>query len=548
MKSKSLIHNTAILFVAMLATKLIGAALKIPLTNILGGDGIGYFSTAYSLFSPVLAFTSAGLPVVITKYVAQNCARDDFSSSLALKSLSLRTAAVIGVLGTALMLIIALPFTLYIANSPQSLLSVVIISPSVFFCCIASVYRGYFEGLMDMTPTAVSQVTEAVFKASLGIAFSYYVYTEHAAFFGGEQGVLPYAAAAAILGVTISEICGMCVLALYGRLSRKRCVHKAVRRGKGGNISVGRLLREALPVSVAAVVANMIGFIDLVTVPNCINLSYVHNIDDYVQLPSYSLILARGTDDLGNFVYGCYTGIVTTLFALTTVFTVIAARGVLPRISAAWAVKNVCELKRNLGIAVKYTMWLGLPVTLCFGAAAEQALSVLYSGRAAEAAVCVIPLQALCAFGIFISLSAVLFAVFHALGMSDVPLKIMLAGTGVKFLLNIALLQIPALNITGAALSTCAANLFMTIVSCATLKRRAGVEAGICRYTVKPFVSSLAAIAVYYAVKSHIFIDSAPLSLAAAIAAGGAALLLLFLIFERKEAGLFLKRYFCKRG
>lgn len=543
MKSKSFVQNTAILFISMIITKLIGAVLKIPLTNILGGEGIGYFSTAYSLFSPVLAFASAGIPVVITKNVAENCALGRECDNELLKRVSVRTAAVIGLLGTVVMFIAALPFTLYISNSPNSLLSVLIISPSVFFCCIASVYRGYFEGMMNMMPTAASQITEAVIKASMGIFLSYYVYDNFYHCFGGESGVLPYASAAAILGVTISEICGTAVLALYSRVSRKKCVPNALCRQN--SVSAISLIKKAIPISVTAVVANIAGFIDLVTVPNCINLSYANNIHIYSRLPAYTPILQQGTADLGNFVYGCYTGIVTALFALTSVLSVLAARSLQPRISAAYGTDNKSELVRNLKIMIKYTLWLGVPINLCFGVLSGDILAVLYPHRSAEVAICVFPLQILCSLGIFISFSGVIFGVFQSIGESDTPLKIMFFGVMIRFVFNVVLLNIPELNIGGAALSACLSSAVMTVVGWVILKKKLNIRLCAIKLAIKPFVSSLTTVLIIYFIKASTDF-SGLFFLLFLIVTGGISILFIFAISEHKEIKPLIQRYLKK--
>ncbi|MFR2154660.1 MAG: oligosaccharide flippase family protein [[Eubacterium] siraeum] len=156
------VKNTIILFVSMVISKIVGAVFKIPLTNILGGIGMGYYSTAYSLYTPVFAMTAAAVPTVIIKAVADNIALRRFANAQKV----LRTAVVIfgatGLIGTAAILALARPFSDTVAQSPQSVWGIIAIAPSVFLCCISSVYKGYYEGCCNMMPSAVSQVAESV--------------------------------------------------------------------------------------------------------------------------------------------------------------------------------------------------------------------------------------------------------------------------------------------------------------------------------------------------------------------------------------------------
>ena len=216
-KKNRFMRNAAVMFAAMIISKGLGAVLKIPLGNILGGEGMGYFTTAYSIFTPVLSFACAGIPTILTRSVAELSASNEYSRIGLMRRCSLLLAALLGLAGTLLIWLAAIPFVMYIANSPESLPGVLIIAPATLFCSITAVYRGYYEGLSDALPTALSQIIESVVKAALGIGLSYFVYYNGARLFGSEQAALPYSAAAAILGVTVSELCGTVFMLIRSR-------------------------------------------------------------------------------------------------------------------------------------------------------------------------------------------------------------------------------------------------------------------------------------------------------------------------------------------
>ena len=215
-KKSDFIKNTAILFGAMFITKIIGAVLKIPLTNMIGGKGMGFFSSAYSFFTPVYTVLAAGLPTIVTKMTAQCIALKKYREARSVKASAIALSVAGGIVGTAFIFALAVPFVNYAAASPESLYSVYAIAPSILFCCMASAYRGYYEGLYNMFPTAVSQVLESVVKAVMGLGLSGIVLSL------GERGAvpdkqtLPCAAAAAVLGVTLGEFCGTLFLVLRG--------------------------------------------------------------------------------------------------------------------------------------------------------------------------------------------------------------------------------------------------------------------------------------------------------------------------------------------
>ena len=175
MVEKRYIKNTAILFVSMAITKIVGALFKIPLANLLGGTGMGFFSTAYGLYSPIFALTAAAVPTVIMRITARNTAIGNGRYATAVRKYALILFTVIGALGTAAAAIFAKPFAEHVACSPESISAIFCISPAVMLCCIASVLRGYREGLSNVVPSAAASIVEALSRAVFGLGISYAV-------------------------------------------------------------------------------------------------------------------------------------------------------------------------------------------------------------------------------------------------------------------------------------------------------------------------------------------------------------------------------------
>ena len=173
MKKKSFIYNSAILIISAIIAKLIGAFFKIPLTNILGGNGMAYFSCAYSIFMPVYAISVTGLPIAVAKLVSEANAKNDYKKISEIKYTSLKLFLSAGLIFTIVVILISYPFCKFIANLTFAWPSVILIAPTILISCITSVYRGYYEGLHNMYPTAISQIVESITKIIFGLLFSY---------------------------------------------------------------------------------------------------------------------------------------------------------------------------------------------------------------------------------------------------------------------------------------------------------------------------------------------------------------------------------------
>lgn len=490
-KQNSVMKNTAILFVSMVVTKIIGAVLKIPLTNILGGIGMGYFSTAYSLFSPVLALTAAALPTVVTRMIAQNVTLCRFGNVRKIRKIAMHIGAVMGLLGTAAMLILARPFSVYIADSPQSCMAIIAIAPSAFFCCVAAVYRGYYEGLMNMTPTAVSQVVEAVFKAMLGLGAAFCIIKYGGGVLGEEQ-LVPIASAGAVLGVTLSEFAGMFYLFIKSRRTSDGISDSDICRNESTDSFqlAKQIVLQCVPIAAGAVCANLSSFIDMLTIPNCINYSLMNNTRFFIENYGYGLSEGGGLSDFGSFVYGSYTGIVLSLFMLIPSMTSLVGKSTLPDIAAAWEIGDSGRLMRGVGVLFNGTFLIGLPLCTAFAVMSEPLVRLLYSSRPSESAVSILPLQILGAGGIFFAVSGALFSVFQAINRSDIPVKLMLLGAAIKLGGNFLLIPIPQLNIAGAAVSGVMSNIAVSAVGIIVLKRLIKGRIGIVKVLVSPLLSS----------------------------------------------------------
>lgn len=498
--NKKYMKNTAILFASMTITKIVGAVFKIPLANILGGTGMGYFSTAYGLYSPVFALTAAGIPAIMMRLTAQNIAAGRPENALRTRRTALALFSVLGLAGTLVVALFSAFFAEHIACSPESTPAVIAISPAVMICCIASVLRGYHEGLSDVVPSAAAAVAEAVSRAAAGLALSYGVVfyakyrfdngldvfgIQYADYSSAYAAALPYAAAGAIAAVSLSELCGLISLLISDRKRRTYPAPDSTPADRKRVIGF-RLIREIIPVAASALVMNCVSFIDLLTVTRTLKASAEMNAVYFQREFSDILPAAGGLPGLANFMYGSYTGIAMTMFML---------------IRAAAAI--------------------GFPA--CVGAAvlAEPLLSMLYRSRAAEVSACAGAFAVLCAGGLFMIIASAMFGVFQAIGKAHIPLILMCCAVALKALLNPLLISIPALNISGAAVSTAAGYIVMAAAGSLILRRKLGGKISVFACVKRPLFCSLlcgvSAALVFQVVKNAL---PSPLNVITAVFAG----------------------------
>lgn len=512
MTEKKFIKNTAILFVSMAITKIVGALFKIPLANLLGGTGLGYFSSAYGLYSPIFAITAAGIPTVIMRTTARCSASGNLCRAAAVRKCALMMFSIIGLFGTLCVAAFAKPFSEYIACSPQSLVGVLCISPAVMLCCISSVLRGYREGLADVVPSSAAAISEAVSRAIFGLGLSFAViFYAKSRFYNGldvfgtacsteEQAyniALPYAAAGAVLAVSLSELAGLITLIIIERKRKNRVTAPKRCEYSRREICLS-LLKEITPIAASALVVNCVSFVDLLTVTRTLSASAAKNHAFFSENFGNILNFCGGMDGLPNFMYGSYTGIAMTLFMIIPSFAGMASTAAAPDIAAAWEVKDTDRLIGKIKLQLRAGAMIACPACLGAAALAEPILNMLYKSRAAEVSVCLNSFIILCLGGIFMTASSALFGIFQSIGKARVPLILMSASIVLKFILNPILISIPSLNIAGAALSSVIGYVIMAIGGTFCLKKVLPVKISVFNTFFTPFICASGCAAAAY--------------------------------------------------
>ena len=462
MKKQSFLFGSAILILSALAAKLAGALFRIPLGNMLGGTGMGYFSGAYGIFTTVYAVSATGLPAAVAKLSAENSALERFANLRKIKSSALLFFSAAGLAFTAIMLLIAYPFCVYSGGGTATLPSVLAIAPSVFFGCVTSVYRGYYEGLRNMFPTAVSQIIEGLAKLCAGLAMCLYVLNNPQAFekyfvyfADTENPLLPIAAAASVFGVTLSTAAGTVFLILRDILGGDGITSAQIAATNGKNQTDSRkailsaLLKTAVPIALGALITNLTSLIDLVTIMRSLGRAAEKS-------PQYFADLTGGTaySELPNFLFGSFTGLAVTVFNLVPSFTNMFGKGILPSVSEAFAAKDTHRIRDCTEKAVFATALIAFPSAAGISVLSKEILQVLFPSKPVETHICAFSLSVLGTAVAFLCISSTVFAVLQAAGRPDLPVKLMLAGVCVKLAGNLLLVPIPELNIAGAAIST----------------------------------------------------------------------------------------------
>ncbi len=515
-KKQNILHGAMVLGAAAIIVKIIGAVFRIPLGNLIGGQGLGYFSTAYNLFNTIYSLVTAGLPIAVSKMVAESMAKGRYRDVRRIARVSANLFIVLGVIGTILMFFLAGPFA-NAAGNPNAYWALVSMAPTILFGCLMAIFRGYYQGQRNMYPTAISQIIEAIGKLVFGILFAIIllnlgvnsyanpgdmvygvqVYSQQEAL----EASYPFAAAGAILGITLSTAVAAVYLMIKHRrsgdgISRQDLV--SAPRATERNILFKRLLWIAIPISIGAVINNLTNTIDLFTVMNRLETTLVT--DEAAIRGVYGDLLssASTTDLIPNFLYGCYQ-IAINLYNLIPAITISLGISALPSISATWSVGDRASTKKNMESVLRITMLIAVPTGLGMMVLSGPILMLLYGGSSyAEAAIATPLLSILGLAVILVAMSTPIASMLQAVGRTDVPVKVMLVGGVVKLGINYVLIGIPGINIQGAAIGTVVCYIIILLSELVILCKYTSIVPNITGVFIKPlFAGSICALAAY---------------------------------------------------
>ena len=431
-KRPSFLSGVGILSLSSLIVKVIGLFYRIPLLSLLGTEGMGYFNTAYELYALFCVISTAGLPVAMSVLISSMEANARQEDSRRVFRVSLRLFALIGGVGTLLLWSLSAPFA-RLLGSPLSAASMRAIAPTVFFICLSSAFRGYFQGKGQMLPTALSQVMEAAGKLFLGLFFAGLAVSR------GET--LPVVASYAVMGLTVGTALSVLYLLCHKRMAYRP---NALPSCGGSNPSIPAktnvlrpLLATAIPVTLSA---------GLISLTKCVDLALILR-----RLQSAGYTAAEATS-----LYGCYSTLAVPIFNILPSLTTSVALSATPALSAALqkGKEGISELQKTAFSALRITLILVFPASLGVAVFSEDILSLLFRGQP-EAVAQATPWLSCLGLSIPAAcLITVTGAMLQAAGKAHKPIISMLCGVGVKVVVAYTLLGRDGWGMAGAPVSS----------------------------------------------------------------------------------------------
>lgn len=458
-KEKSFVKGALILALAGIFTKVLGAVYRIPLYNLIGEVGVGYFQMAYPIYAALLAISTAGIPVAISKMVAERVAKGNATGATQILKIALTVMMVSGLFFSLLLYFGAEWYANNILKTPLAVYSLRSIAPGIFLVVIMAAFRGFFQGNQTMIPTAISQISEQIIRVVTIFYLSWLLIP---------KGV-EFAAAGATFGVVTGALTGVAALLVFFMFDKKKKRNTSfssdlLQESRGQILK--QMLYLALPITLASLVLPLIQMADAAIVPRRLQVAGLNQVDAVA-------------------LYGNLTGAAMPLVNVPTLFTLALAQSLVPAISEAKALKNNLLIKSSSFLAIKLTLLIALPSTVGMFVLARPISIMLYDNVAVAS-----PLAVACFAVVFLTLHQTTSALMQGLGKTVIPVINLFIGVTLKVILNFVLTAIPALNIRGPAIGTVAGYLVSSSLNLYFLLKLVGLSFSVKSFILKPLLTS----------------------------------------------------------
>lgn len=514
--SQTFLKGAAILTLSMVIVKVFGLLDKVFLTNIYSmfGDeyatlGTGLYSNAYEIFVVIFTVATGGLPIAISRLVSESIAQKRYKDVRLIHKISVPFFVIVGIVSMLIMLVGGY-FYVGIISSPYSMYAMIFLSPTVFFGCLVSIYRGYFEGQRNMMPTAISEIIEAGVKLVIGLALAYLVmkfgmeeYQATGTLFGltfaneneAVHTILGFSVAGAICGITFGSFFAFLFLLLRYKIGGDGIPEEYYQNSidaRTGRETFNRICKTAVPTALGALIMSLGGLVDQIIIQRVLLGLAASNpealIEQYGKF-GFEDAITDPVPRIHTQLWGCYSAALT-LMQLVTAVTQVFGSSAMPNVTSAWTKGNKQELKQSIETVIRMTMMFTLPMGLGLCVLAHPIMAFIYTSES----ITEIGGNVLTVMGLTTIVTAAttpICSMLQGIGRTDLPMKLYTMCMLIKIGITWIFVSIPQINIQGATAGSLIAYTVTLIVGTYLLMKHSKVVPNFFATVIKPLIGAI---------------------------------------------------------
>ena len=457
--SKNYLVQGSILAVASIIAKIIGMIYRFPLTNTLGNEGNSYYSTANEVYNIVLMISSFSLPLAVSKLVSERIHKGEFKNAHRVFLCAMRFALIAGGALALLTYVFAGVITKYVLSIELAVYALRVLAPAIFVFAIVGVFRGFFQGYSNMTPTAVSQVIEQIVNAIFTVVCAniMYSYGVSLAQENGNELLGPaWGAAGGTFGTVVSITVAMLFM-MFVYTVQKSTLKRQMRRDVTTHLESERAIYRTMILTIIPIVLSTL----------------IYNISNVADQGVFNkVLLSQGyTEKQYTSIWGIYSGQFRVLMNVPLSLASCLSPSVVPSLTAAMARGDRGDARRKIRTSVRFTMIITIPCAVGMAALAKPILTMLYPSLETGRPLAVGIMQAGALLIILYAFSTLTTGILQGLGKLQTPLINNAAALVIHFILLYVMLTAGNLNIYAVVWSNICFALIVSVLNAIAIAR-----------------------------------------------------------------------------
>jgi stage V sporulation protein B len=454
MNKQSLIKGSIILGSAGILTRFLGLFFRWPLIMLIGDEGIGYYQMSYPLYMFFIAMAS-GVPVAISKMISEKNATNDIYGSFEVMKESAILMAIIGTGTTLSLFFFAKEIIVLLKWDAKAYYSLIGISFAPIVISFVTIFRGFFQGLQNMTPSAISQIIEQLGRVIFGVGLAVILLP---------RGI-EYSAGGAAFGATAGAVLGGSYLySKYKKIKRRYQIKKI----KINTEILNTILKIAIPISLGTTVGSIMNLIDSILVPQ-------------------KLLDAGFTKTQATILYAQLTGKASVIINIPLTISMAICTSLIPIIAEIFILKKQKELMEKIDISMKMATIIAIPCTFGLFFLAEPVMKFIFPGRFDGIEI----LKYLSLSIPFIIITQTTTAILQGTGNYILPVINLLIGCIIKIVLTWILVPLGQFNIYGAVIASFGAYTVVSILNIITMQYKLRIKMRLYEIVIKPMYASV---------------------------------------------------------
>ncbi len=473
--AKGLVVQGSILAIAGILCRIIGIARRVPLTNIIGDIGNGYYAAAYEFYSIILILSSYSLPSAVSKLIAQRQTRGQYKKMQKVFKGALLFAVISGGIFSLVVFIFADFFATTVMGEAMSTMAMRVLAPTIFVVALMAVFRGYFQGLGVMHFTAASQLVEQIILVIVSLSAAKLLFgvgTKYGNLMMNENYASALGAAGATIGCGVGALSGL-LLMIYFYLHNKNAIDKRIltdtSKNKDTFLDVLILIaRTAIPMILCSVMYNICGVID--------QSVYNHH------------MIKIGEESVKSFYWGVYSGKYKLMITLPIALANAMCSAIIPSLTGSIENKDYVSARSKMATVIRVTMIISIPAAFGLAILGKPIISLLFKGEIDLAAV-------MLAYGsisvIFFSLSTLGNGILQGLNKLKTPVLNSLIAFVLHFLALLLMLKVFKWGIHSVVIANLLFAVFVSVLNHLAIYRTIAYKQELKQTFLIPLISSV---------------------------------------------------------